>query len=105
MRFVMFKTQEDQLTVLGVCVDQPLATENAGEVNFVSMQSGRRAIDMMRMMHFDFILVGMGISDVSTWDFLRHLKTAWPQQKWALVGSPLSEQQEITARMFGASLV
>jgi hypothetical protein len=40
---------------------------------------------------------------MSTWDFLRHIKTAWPQQKWALVGGPISEQQEITARMFGAT--
>jgi hypothetical protein len=57
------------------------------------------------MTHYEFILVGMGLNDMSTWDFLRHIKTMWPQQKWALVGSQISEQQEITARMFGATMI
>jgi DNA-binding NarL/FixJ family response regulator len=100
---VMFKTQEEQVSILGICVDSPLPADGAGDVNFMSVQSGRRAIDMLRMMHFDFILVGMQMPDIGTRDLLRMLKTAWPQQKWALVGGPISEQQEIAARMFGAT--
>jgi len=31
------------------------------------------------------------------------MKTAFPNQKWALVGGPVTEQQEVKARMFGCS--
>jgi CheY-like chemotaxis protein len=72
-------------------------------LNFVSASSSRRAVDMLRMLSFDFVLVNIRLPDIGTWDFLRHLKTGFPGQKWALVGGPITEQQEITARMFGAT--
>jgi hypothetical protein len=99
----MFKCTEEQVTVLGICVDPPVMAGRSAQLNFHSVHSGRRSIDMLRMLSFDFLMVGLKLSDMSTWDFLRHIKTAWPQQKWALVGGPISEQQEITARMFGAT--
>jgi len=99
----MFKCTEDHVAVLGICVDQPQLTGRSAELNFHSVHSGRRAVDMLRMLSFDFLLVGLKLPDMSTWDFLRHLKTAWPQQKWALVGGPIGDQQEVTARMFGAT--
>jgi DNA-binding NarL/FixJ family response regulator len=99
----MFKVQEENVAVLGICIDQPLLVGRVEGLNFHSSHSARRAIDMLRMLSFDFALVGLKLPDMSTWDFLRHLKTAWPQQKWALVGGPITEQQELTARMFGAT--
>jgi len=102
-RFAMFKCQEDQVAVLGICVDAPTAASGSGELNYHAVHNGRRAIDMLRMVSFDVVLVGLRIPDVSTWEFLRHMKTAFPNQKWALVGGPVTEQQEIKARMFGCS--
>jgi DNA-binding NarL/FixJ family response regulator len=99
----MFKCQEDQVAVLGICVDAPTAASGSGELNYHAVHNGRRAIDMLRMVSFDVVLVGLRIPDVSTWEFLRHMKTAFPNQKWALVGGPVTEQQEIKARMFGCS--
>jgi CheY-like chemotaxis protein len=99
----MFKSQEEQVAVLGICVDAPTMAGRSAELNYHAVHNGRRAIDMLRMVSFDFLLVGLKLPDMATWDFLRHLKTAFPQQKWALVGGPVSEQQEITARMFGAT--
>jgi CheY-like chemotaxis protein len=99
----MFKCQEDQVAVLGICVDEPQMVGRTAELNFHSVHSGRRGIDTLRMLSFDFLLVGLKLPDMSTWDFLRHLKTAMPHQKWALVGGPITDQQEITARMFGAT--
>lgn len=99
----MFKCQEDQVAVLGICIDAPAATGRADELNFHAVHNGRRAIDMLRMVSFDVVLVGLRIPDISTWEFLRHMKTAFPNQKWALVGGPVTEQQEIKARMFGCS--
>jgi len=99
----MFKCQEDQVAVLGICVDAPVIAGAAGELNYHAVQNGRRAIDMLRMVSFDMVLIGTRIPDLSVWELLRHLKAAFPNQKWALVGGPISEQQEIKARMFGCT--
>jgi CheY-like chemotaxis protein len=101
----MFKVQEDTIAVLGVCTDAPASPTQTAGLDFHSVHNGRRAIDMLRMLSFDFLLVGLKLPDMTTWDLLRHLKTAWPQQKWALVGGPITNQQEITARMFGATTI
>jgi len=97
----MFKSQDDQVAILGVCVDEPAMVGKTEGMNFCSVRSGRRAIDMMRMLSFDLVVVGMRIPDLSTWDFIRRIRTGWAWQKWALVGGAITEQQEITARMFG----
>jgi DNA-binding NarL/FixJ family response regulator len=99
----MFKFEEDQIAVLGVCVDPPAMAGKSAELNYHAVQNGRRAIDMLRMVSFDFLLVGIKVPDMPVWDFLRHVRTAFPQQKWGLVGGPITEQQEVTARMFGST--
>ena len=98
----MFKSQNDQVTVLGLCVEEPTMVGRTEGLDFCSVRSGRRAIDMLRMLSFDLVIVGMRIPDISTWDFVRRVRTGWAWQKWALVGGMLTEQQEITARMFGS---
>ncbi|HEX4054262.1 MAG TPA: hypothetical protein VHX86_08355 [Tepidisphaeraceae bacterium] len=75
------------------------------ELNYHAVHNGRRAIDMLRMVSFDMMLVGLNLPDMATWDFLRHLKTAFPYQKWALVGGPITEQQEVAARVFGCTTI
>jgi DNA-binding NtrC family response regulator len=98
----MFKSQNDQVTVLGVCVEEPSMVGRTEGLDFCTVRSGRRAIDMLRMLSFDLVVVGMRIPDLSTWDFVRRVRTGWSWQKWALVGGMMTEQQEITARMFGS---
>jgi CheY-like chemotaxis protein len=98
----MFKSQNDQVTVLGLCVEEPAMVGRTEGLDFCTVRSGRRAIDMLRMLSFDLVIVGMRIPDISTWDFVRRVRTGWAWQKWALVGGAITEQQEITARMFGS---
>jgi len=98
----MFKSQNDQVTVLGLCVEEPAMVGRTEGLDFCSVRSGRRAIDMLRMLSFDLVIVGMRIPDITTWDFVRRVRTGWAWQKWALVGGAMTDQQEITARMFGA---
>jgi CheY-like chemotaxis protein len=98
----MFKSQNDQVTVLGLCVEEPAMVGRTEGLDFCTVRSCRRAIDMLRMLSFDLVVVGMRIPDISTWDFVRRVRTGWAWQKWALVGGDLTEQQEITARMFGS---
>jgi DNA-binding response OmpR family regulator len=99
----MFKHQEDEVAVLGICIDEPAHYGRVAGMNYTSATSGRRAVEMLRMMSFDFALVSIKLPDVSTWDLLRTIRTGFPYLKWALVGGPITEQQEITARMFGAT--
>src|ERR1700753_2280162 len=101
-RFIMFKSHEEQFAVLGVCVDDPARIGRVEGLNYTAVRSGRRAIDMLRMLSFDLVVVGMRIPDIATWDFVRRVRTGWAWQKWALVGGAITEQQEITARMFGS---
>jgi CheY-like chemotaxis protein len=99
----MFKCQEDQIAVLGICVDAPPNTGPAEEMNYHAVHNGRRAIDMLRMVSFDIVLVGLKLPDMAVWDFLRHLKAGFPNQKWAMVGGPISTKQEVQARIFGCT--
>ena len=99
----MFKFQEESVAILGICTDTPASGKNGHGLDFHAAHSGQRGIDMLRMLSFDFLLVGANLPDMALWDFLRHLRTAWPHQKWALVGGPVSDQQEIAARMYGAT--
>lgn len=98
----MFKSQEEQISVLGICVEDPARVGRFETLNFCAVRSGRRAIDMMRMLSFDMVVVGDRLPDTNTWDFVRRLKTGFAQQKWAYVGGMISDEQERTARMFGA---
>ncbi|MGA2232715.1 MAG: hypothetical protein ABSH22_17590 [Tepidisphaeraceae bacterium] len=101
----MFKCHEDQLEVLAVGIEEPHRMGQFDGIGFREAHTGHRAIDLMRMLSFDFMLVGTRLPDMTAWDFLRHLKAAHPQQKWGLVGGPLSEQHQITARMLGATAI
>ena len=98
----MFKSQEEQTAILGVCVSEPEMVGRTEGMNFCGVRSARRAIDMLRMLSFDLVIVGMDMPDASVWDFVRRVRTGWAWQKWALVGGVITDQQEITARMFGA---
>jgi hypothetical protein len=90
----MFKSQNEQVAVLGVCVDEPAMVGRTERLDFCSVRSGRRAVDMMRM------------PDINTWEFVRRVRTGWAWQKWGLVGGGIggliTDDQERTARMFGS---
>jgi DNA-binding response OmpR family regulator len=99
----MLKNQNEQVTVLGLCVEEPAQLGRTPGLDFCTVRSGNRAIEMLRMLSFDLMIVGMKIPDINTWDFVRRVRTGWAWQKWALVGGgTLTEEQEITARTFGS---
>ena len=98
----MLKNQSEQVTVLGLCVDEPMQLDRTQGLDFCTVRSGRRAIEMLRMLSFDLVIVGMKIPDINTWDFVRRMRTGWSWQKWSLVGGVLTPEQEITARSFGS---
>jgi DNA-binding NtrC family response regulator len=99
----MFNRSEGRGSVLGICVTPSSFVGRSEAVDYRAVQSARRAIDMLRLVRFDFLLVNLKLPDISVWNFMRHVKTAWPQQKWALVGGPVSGEQEVAARMLEVS--
>jgi len=100
----MFKTTQE-VSVLGICLPDATASLEADGLNFASVNSGRRAIDMLRMLRFDLLLIGPKMPDISVWEFVRRARVGWPWQKWCLVSEGLTEQQEITARMMGVTKI
>src|SRR5271154_2529076 len=101
----MFKAKEETVEVLGICVDSPRRLGQFERLGFHGVHGGRRAIDMLPVLSYDFLLVGIKIPDMSIWDFMRHVKLALPHQKWALVGAGITDQIEINARMFGTTTI
>jgi len=99
----MFKCYEDQINVLGVCVDEPLCDAGFNPIAFHAMHEGRAAVQIVRETRFDLLLVGSHLPDVSVWHFLEQIRRVRAWQNWALVGGPLTEQQTGIARMFGAA--
>lgn len=106
----MSKGDRGPISVLGVCVDEPdpaSPTDGPG-LDVCLVGSGRRAVEMLRLLSFDLILVGLRLPDVGVWDFVRRVRTGWSWQKWILVAGPLgplTDEQETSARMLGAMAV
>jgi DNA-binding response OmpR family regulator len=97
----MFKCFEDQMDVLGICVDEPRSLGRYTPISFHPVHSARRALETMRDSRFDLLLLGSKLPDLNAWNFLRLMSNAYPRQKWAMVGGRWNEQQRIIARSFG----
>jgi CheY-like chemotaxis protein len=98
----MFKSCEDQIEVLGVCVDEPLTFDRYTPIRFHAAYSARRALEALRDARFDLVLLGATLPDLDAWNLLPLIRNDHPQLKWALVGTQVSEQQKAIARNFGA---
>ena len=66
-----------------------------------SADSARAAIELLRMLRFDLVVTSDRLPDMPVWQFVKRIRAAWPWQKWALVSSRLTEQDEIAARTLG----
>jgi hypothetical protein len=74
-------------------------------VSFFHADSGKKALELLRMLRFDLLVTGDRLPDMPIGHFLRRVRVAWPWQKWAMVGSSLTTQDEIAARTLGAMAV
>jgi DNA-binding response OmpR family regulator len=87
----------EQAALLAVGVD---AKENlAAEVLIAA--TGRRAIELMRLMQFDLLVVAPNIADMPLWQFVQRVRMTRPWQRWALATDQLTPQEEVTARSLG----
>ena len=91
----------DQPQVLTVgCDDVP---ENG--TSFFSAESGKRALELLRMLRFDLVVTRSELADGPALNLIQKMRTAWPWQKWALVAGDCSVHDEITARTLGVTRI
>jgi hypothetical protein len=74
-------------------------------VSFFHADSGKKALELLRMLRFDLLVTGDRLPDMPIGHFLRRVRVAWPWQKWAMVGSSITAEDEIAARALGAMAV
>jgi hypothetical protein len=73
--------------------------------SFFHADSGKKALELLRMLRFDLLVTGDHLPDMPVGQLIRRVRVAWPWQKWAMVGSELTAQDEIAARSLGAMAV
>ena len=82
----MFKSFEDYIAILGVCLEEPRDLGGCWPVLFQPTHNARLALDQMAGRRFDLVLVGSHLPDMELGNFLRLFKTTHPRLKWAMVG-------------------
>lgn len=73
--------------------------------SFFHADSGKKALELLRMLRFDLLVTGDRLPDMPVGHLIRRVRAAWPWQKWAMVGARISTQDEIVARTLGAVAV
>jgi DNA-binding response OmpR family regulator len=91
----MPELEQAALLAVGVDVKESLAPEVLLAV------TARRAIELMRLMQFDLLVVGRNMTDMSLWQFVQRVRMTRPWQRWALATDELTPQEEVTARSLG----
>jgi hypothetical protein len=86
---------------IGMPANQPL-----DGVAHVPVRHPREVIEMLRVLHFNLLLVGPNAVDPATWAVLELVHRYWPQLRWVLMPGPKSgDREEIMARSLGATSV
>jgi DNA-binding NarL/FixJ family response regulator len=94
-------SEQQTVSILAVCVDESTVKSVSGGQSFLSASSARQAIDLLRMLRFDLLITGKHLPDMPVFNFVSKVKSAWPWQKWALVSSDLTSQEEVIVRTLG----
>jgi DNA-binding response OmpR family regulator len=90
---------EEQPSVLAVgALDLPLEADAAG---ITHVETGREALEMLRVLRFDLLVTATGLPDMPVWRLVQRVRQVWPWQKWAMVAGQISPRDEMTARTLG----
>jgi hypothetical protein len=80
-------------------------TGPSGGPSFFHADSGKKALELLRMLRFDLLVTGDRLPDMPVSHLIGRVRAAWPWQKWAMVGASITTQDEIVARTLGAVAV
>src|SRR3954454_25411112 len=93
------QTDHEPGSILAVGLRESELHEGAQGCNIAD--SARGAIELLRMLRFDLVITADPLPDMPVFQFVKRMRAGWPWQKWALVSSKLTDQDEITARTLG----
>jgi hypothetical protein len=71
------------------------------QVDLMTADTGGRAIELLRMLKFDLVVVGERLADMPVWNLVQRIRMTMPGQKWALVARNLGPREEVMARSLG----
>jgi hypothetical protein len=91
-------TQESAPCLLSVGLNVP---PDGPDGSYVYADSAGRALELMKLLRFDLVVVSPELAGMSIPHFARRLRMIAPYQKWALAtvnGEVLTQQDELAAR-------
>src|SRR3954469_1489694 len=71
------------------------------QVDLVTADTGGRAIELLRMLKFDLVVIGQQLADMPVWNLVQRIRISMPGQKWAFVGKEIGPREEVMARSMG----
>lgn len=74
-------------------------------LDIYTASSTRETMATIRLIDFDLLLVGLDAPSLNVWNLMRHILTAWPQQRWILTSENITAEEEILGRSLGALMV
>lgn len=101
----MLQNTEIKSSVLAIGLEEIGYVAESEQVEMHRVDSARAAIELLRMVDFDLLLVGSDVTDGSPMDCVKRIRAARPRQRWALVGTEITDEDEIAARTMGATCV
>jgi hypothetical protein len=72
----------------------PNADDEPYLTNLTYAATGYEAIELLRVMSFDIVLISRDVFDMGPWDLAESIRKYWPWQRWALL-APSATPDEV----------
>lgn len=92
-----------QPTLLAIGIDG--LPKSSSAIDVYTASTIREVMSTMRLIGFDLVVVGLDDPHLDVWEAMHRVLTAWPQQRWMLASSQVTQEEEILARSLGAAVV
>ena len=92
-----------QPTLLAIGIDG--LPKSSSAIDVYAASTVREVMSTMRLIGFDLVVVGLDDPHLDVWEAMHRVLTAWPQQRWMLASSQVTQEEEILARTLGAAVV
>ena len=92
-----------QPTLLAIGIDG--LPKSSSAIDVYTASTAREVMSTMRLIGFDLVVVGLDDPHLDVWEAMHRVLTAWPQQRWMLASSQVTQEEEILARSLGATVV
>jgi hypothetical protein len=78
----------------------PSADDEPYAKNLTYAATGYEAVELLRVMSFDMILVCRDVFDMGPWDLAEAIRKYWPWQRWALLApTPTAEEVRLAGEL------